>query len=581
MKKSLLSAIMLLLLKLAISSQGVVIHDFVAEDNPVNTIRQLIALVKDGAALVRAKGEPAFNDFRVPGSRWRQGETYIFVLDLEGNMLVHADPALEGKNQMDLKDVNGKPIIRGLIQAAISIPDKPEGWYHYEWPAPGGLFPRWKSSFVQLIKAPSGKSYIIGSGMYNDRMEREFVVDMVKDAVGEIEKNGEAAYPLFHNAQSRFIAKDAYIFVVDSTGVESVNPAFSNLEGRNLLDLKDTHGKFLVREMLKVIEDSGSGWVDYMWPKPGESISTQKSTYVSKANMGDKWVMVGCGVYLADAPKEISTTKKISAPELMALVREASTIFEKRGEKAYPEFRKKGTKWFRDDTYFFVWTMGGVRIFNAANPTIEGADVSNFKDVLGRPLGKMFLETAATPKGEGWIHYQYHEPGDIFPTWKSSFVKRVTFPSGQQYLLGCGIYNMQMDKTFIEDLVNRASALVVERGKDAFPLLRDKTGPFVFMDTYVFVNRADGVELVNPAEPSLEGKNLIDIKDLQGKRFVHDYIDAAIKNGTAWVNYYWFRPGENRPAHKYSYVRKVQSGGETYIIGSGYYENGKPAAKEK
>ena len=581
MKKSLLSAIMLLLLKLAISSQGVVIHDFVAEDNPVNTIRQLIALVKDGAALVRAKGEPAFNDFRVPGSRWRQGETYIFALDLEGNMLVHADPALEGKNQMDLKDVNGKPIIRGLIQAATSIPDKPEGWYHYEWPVPGGLLPRWKSSFVQLIKAPSGKSYIIGSGMYNDRMEREFVVDMVKDAVGEIEKNGEAAYPLFHNAQSRFIAKDAYIFVVDSTGVESVNPAFSNLEGRNLLDLKDTHGKFLVREMLKVIEDSGSGWVDYMWPKPGESISTQKSTYVSKANMGDKWVMVGCGVYLADAPKEISTTKKISAPELMALVREASTIFEKRGEKAYPEFRKKGTKWFRDDTYFFVWTMGGVRIFNAANPTIEGADVSNFKDVLGRPLGKMFLETAATPKGEGWIHYQYHEPGDIFPTWKSSFVKRVTFPSGQQYLLGCGIYNMQMDKTFIEDLVNRASALVVERGKDAFPLLRDKTGPFVFMDTYVFVNRADGVELVNPAEPSLEGKNLIDIKDLQGKRFVHDYIDAAIKNGTAWVNYYWFRPGENRPAHKYSYVRKVQSGGETYIIGSGYYENGKPAAKEK
>lgn len=560
------------MLRSAVSSQGVVIPQSIADDNPILTVRELIAFVKDGAGLVRTKGEAAFNDFRVPGSHWRQGDTYIFILDPEGNMLVHADPELEGKNQIDLKDVNGKPIIRGLIQAATSIPDKPEGWYHYEWPVPGGLLPRWKSSFVQLVKAPSGKSYIIGSGMYTDQMEREFVVDMVMDAVGEIEKNGEAAYALFHNAQSAFIAKDAYIFVVDSTGVEFVNPAFPNLEGRNLLDLKDTHGKLLVREMLKTIHDNGSGWVDYMWPKPGESISTQKSTYVSKARMGDTWVMVGCGVYLADAPKEVSTTKKMSAPELVALVREAATIFEKQGEKAYPEFRKKGTKWFRNDTYFFVWSMAGVRIFNAANPTIEGEDVSNFKDAFGRPFGKMFLETAATSKGEGWIHYQYHEPGDIFPIWKSSFVKRVTFPSGQQYLVGCGIYNMQMDTTFIEDLVNRASTLVIERGKDAFPLLRDKTGPFVFMDTYVFVDKPDGVELVNAAQPSVEGKNLTDITDLQGKRFVHDYIDAAMKNGSAWVSYYWYRPGENGPAHKYTYVRKVQYGGETYIIGSGYYK---------
>ena len=28
-------------------------------------------------------------------------------------MLVHPDPAMEGKNELDLKDINGKPIIRG------------------------------------------------------------------------------------------------------------------------------------------------------------------------------------------------------------------------------------------------------------------------------------------------------------------------------------------------------------------------------------------------------------------------------------------------------------------------------------
>ncbi len=533
--------------------------------------RELVALVNDASKLIRTKGEAAFNDFRVSGSRWRQGESYIFVLDPKGNMLVHPDQAMEGKNELDLKDINGKPIIRGLIDAAMTIPSKPEGWYHYEWPVPGGFLPRWKSTYVRLVAAPSGKGYVVGAGMYNDRMERAFVQDAVNDAVAQIEKNGEAAFPLFHDLTGRFIAKDAYIFVIDPGGVDLVNPAFPNLEGRNILDVKDTQGKQLIREMLKVVQTSGSGWVDYMWPKPGESVSTQKSTYVSKAKMGDQWVLVGCGVYLADAPKAVSVAKKMSAPELMTLVRKGATVLEEQGENAYPEFRKKGSDWFRDDTYFFVWSMDGTRVFHAADPTGEGQNVSGMKDILGRPIGKMILDAADSPSGEGWVHYMYPEPGDIFPTWKSTFLKRVTFPSGRQYVIGCGIYNMQMDKAFIEDVVNHAAILVADKGKEAFGKLRDKTGPFVFMDTYVFINTPNGTELVNPAQPSLEGKNLIDMKDVKGKALVQEYIAVAMKDGSGWVEYYWYKPGDNTPARKQAYVRKVQSGQDTYILGSGVY----------
>ena len=533
--------------------------------------RKLVAVVKDATELVRAKGEAAFADFRLSSSRWRQGETYIFVLDPKGNMLVHPDPALEGKNELDLKDINGKPLIRGLIGAATTLPGKPEGWYHYQWPVPGGILPRWKSTYVRLVTAPSGKSYVVGGGMYNDRMERTFVVDAVKDAVGRIEKNGGASFSLFHNPTGPFIAKDAYIFVIDPSGVDLVNPAFPNLEGRNILDVKDTQGKQLIREMLQVVQTSGSGWVDYMWPKPGESVSTQKSTYVSKAKMGDQWVLVGCGVYLADAPQAQRAAGKMTAPELMTLVREGAAVFEKQGEKAYAEFRKKGSKWFRDDTYFFAWTMDGTRVFHAADPASEGQNVSGIKDVLGRPFGRMFLEAAASSSGEGWVHYMYPEPGDIFPTWKSTFLKLVTFPSGKQHIIGCGIYNMQMDKAFIEDVVNHAATLVAEGGKEAFGQLRDKTGPFVFMDTYVFVDAPDGTELVNPAQPSLEGKNLIDLRDLKGKAVGQEYIAAAMKDGSAWVEYSWYKPGQNTPARKQAYVRKVQSGRDTYIVGSGVY----------
>jgi signal transduction histidine kinase len=536
-----------------------------------DTTQEVVSLVKNAAELLRNKGEDAFAELRKPGSRWRKGEAYIFVLDVEGNMLVHPDPALEGKNQMELKDISGKPIIRGLINAATSLPDKQEGWYHYQWPVPDGILPRWKSSYVRQVAAPSGKSYVVGCGIYNDRMERSFVVDLVTDAVGQIEKNGQAAFQLFRDPTGPFMVKDAYVFVFDMKGTDLVNPGFPNLEGRNLMDLKDSDGKQLVRAMFEVVQTRGSGWVDYMWPKPGESVSTRKAAYVSNAKMGDQWLLVGCGVYLADAPKARFARRKMTASELMALVREGAAVFEKEGEQAFPKFREQGSRWFRDDTYFFVWTMDGTRVFHAADPSGEGQDVRGMKDIIGRPIGEMILGAAGTPSGEGWIHYMFPEPGDIFPTWKSTFAKRVNFPSGKQHIVCCGIYNMQMDKSFIEDMVNRAADLIAQQGRNAFAQLRDKTGPFVFMDAYVFVDSPDGTELLNAAFPFLEGKNLMDLKDMTGKEVVREEIEAALREGSAWVDLYWYKPGQNAPARKQTFVRKVQSGSEMFVVGAGVY----------
>jgi len=547
-------------------------------DAPLYPAQQITSLVTDAAKLVHTKGKAAFDEFRVPDSRWRQGETYIFVLDPEGNMLVHPDAGLEGKNQLELTDINGKSIIRGLLAAATTFKDKPEGWYHYQWPVPGGLLPRWKSSYVQLVRAPSGEKYVVGSGNYNDRMEREFVVDMVKNAVGEIQQKGEAAFPLFYDPSGPFRAKDAYIFVLDDKGTDVANPAFPYLTGRHQIDLKDTQGKYLIREMLKTAEENGSGWVEYMWPKPGESISTQKSAFVSKATIGDRWVLVGCGVYLPDAPKAAPGGYKMSATALMTMVRDAAVIFEQLGEKAFPEFREKGSRWFRDDTYFFVFDLNGNRIFHAAEPASEGRNDRDLKDIHGRPIVEMILNAGSTFYREGWVHYMYPEPEGIFPAWKSSFVKRVTFPSGKQYMIGCGIYNMQMDKSFIEDLVNRAAILADSRGKEAFDQFRDKTGSFVFMDTYIFVLSPDGTQLVNGGIPALEGKNLIDMRDLNGRTVIRDEIEVVMAEGAAWQEFYWYKPGDNTPALKQSYIRKVDHNGEIFFVGSGFYPGEYPAA---
>jgi signal transduction histidine kinase len=65
------------------------------------------------------------------------------------------------------------------------------------------------------------------------------------------------------------------------------------LIGKNLFDLKDQDGKYLIRELIAIAQGPGSGWVDYKWPNPLSNKIEDKSSYVEK--MGD--YIVGVGVY--------------------------------------------------------------------------------------------------------------------------------------------------------------------------------------------------------------------------------------------------------------------------------------------
>jgi signal transduction histidine kinase len=531
--------------------------------------RTLVALVDDAAQLVRTKGEAAFDTLRVQGSRWRRGEWNVLVVDTEGDLVVHPDKTMEGRNGLALRDVGGKPIIRGLLATATSVPGRTDGWYHYEWPVPGELLPRWRSTYVRLVQAPSGKRYVVASGMVDDRMEKSFVVDLVNDAAGEIAKDPRAAFAKLRDPKDRFVAKDAYVFVLDPRGVDLVDPAMPRLEGKSLLDTKDTRGKQPIREMLDVARMQGSGWVEYMWPKPGESVSTMKSAFVKRVDAGPEWFLVGCGVYLADAPRG-GPVATITAPELAAFVREAAALVEKRGDAAYAELSEKGSKWSRDDARVFVWAMDGTCVLHPADRAREGTNGSGAQDVLGRPYGKEILERASSPAGEGWVH-SMDPPDGMFPAWKSTFLKRVTLPSGAQRIVGSGVYGMKMDEAFVRDVVDRAAALVAQKGKAAFAELRDPRGPYVFMSTYVFVDSPEGIELVNGGQPSLEGKDVLPLRDAKGKRPAREAIAKAMKDGGGWVDSTWYRPGQNRPAPKRAFVKRVRGPDGVYVVGSGMY----------
>jgi signal transduction histidine kinase len=259
--------------------------------------REMETFVERGAALIAEKGEKAFDAFRHKGGPWFRGERYVFVWDMNGLRYVYPpDRQREGDRVSGLKDVDDKPIGELLIRIASSPEGK--GWLHYRWPRPGELEPGWKSSYVMKAVTPSGKAYIIGSGAYDMPVDREFVVDAVDAAVELIQKEGEKAFGTLRDKRSQFVYQDTYVFVVAENGIELLNVAFPKLEGRNVLHYKDAEGNYFVKEFIRVAKTKGSGWVDYPWPKPGDVEKSHKSTYVRKAMLEGKMVVVCAGMYI-------------------------------------------------------------------------------------------------------------------------------------------------------------------------------------------------------------------------------------------------------------------------------------------
>jgi signal transduction histidine kinase len=194
------------------------------------------------------------------------------------------------------------------------------------------------------------------------------------------------------------------------------------------------------------------------------------------------------------------------------------------------------------------------------------------RDINNKPIGAWFVQQAATEPGYGWTHYQWPKPNELFPSWKSTYVERAVGPDGERYLVGSGEYDMPLTRDLLVKLVADASGLLEEEGMAAFPRLRDESDRFIFTDTYVFVLDTTGTELVNPAFPNLEGRNLRDYQDAAGTRLVNEMITRTAEGEGAWVEYFWPRPGSAEPVRKVAYVQRVRARGEEWVIGAGMYE---------
>lgn len=86
---------------------------------------------------------------------------------------------------------------------------------------------------------------------------------------------------------------------------------------------------------------------------------------------------------------------------------------------------------------------------------------------------------------------------------------------------------------------------------------------------YFWINDLNAVIVMHPIKPELDGQDLSQFKDKNGKRIFSEFSSVAKAKGSGFVDYVWPKAGFQEEVPKISYVKGFEPWG--WVIGSGIY----------
>lgn len=282
------------------------------------------------------------------------------------------------------------------------------------------------------IKDLINSAYTIAKERYDASKD----VDRIKKEYGEYVKSAaDQALHVFEAAEKRSgslkarqdfaksiiekmrwgIGGKEYFWIQDDKGFMIMHPIKPALNGRQLLGLKDPNGKLFFKEMDEKARKNGSGFVDYLWPKPGFTKPVEKISYV-KLFKPWGWI-IGGGVYLENTEKEM---KKSALNSI--------------GSMRYGKDRSG---------YFFIYDSKGTCVLLPPLPERVGKNYINLKDKRGNWILKDFIKAGDANTAGGFTTYYFPKPGGKEALPKTAFIRKL---AGWDWYIGTGVYTDDVDK---------------------------------------------------------------------------------------------------------------------------------------
>jgi methyl-accepting chemotaxis protein len=198
--------------------------------------------------------------------------------------------------------------------------------------------------------------------------------------------------------------------------------------------------------------------------------------------------------------------------------------------------------------YFWINDLNSVIVTHPIKPKLNGKNLYKFQDKNGKQIFKEFSDVCKQ-NSEGFVDYVWPKPGFDKPQQKVSYVKLFK-PYG--WVIGTGSYLDDVTSSMQKEALKTVSKM--RYGKNGYFWIHDKK-PYMVM---------------HPIKPSLNGKDLSNIKDPNGVYLFNEMVKVVNTKSEGIVKYSWQKGSDSSNiAPKLSYVKEFKSWG--WIIGTGAY----------
>jgi signal transduction histidine kinase len=466
---------------------------------------------------------------------FKVGELCLFVFDTNGVCLVHGEELnLVWENLFNMRGSYGSLIVQDIIKKAQAG----GGWFTYRWRNAT------QNAYIKQVSV-GNKTYVVGAGYY-PHSKADAVVNLVKSAVSLFNSAVKDGRPISEVLSllswplGPFVFGDLYVYALDFNGMQFAHGDLPGLIGSSAWDYKDASGKYINQEIIKKLKERGSGgiWMDYI------SKNTQKLTYAEKVvDAQGKEYFIACGYY-----------PKTTISEVQNLVRRGYEFMKKSGKsRAVAEFNDPFSKEFRfGDLYLFVYDKNGVLIANGSNPSLVGNNQFNNKD----DSGSYYVQTLIKKAENGGGTVEAKTKGSF----QSFYVEEVNLGI-ETFIIGSSVYPISKEETMLFMAKSGASYLTTNEPEEAFKEFVKKDGKFIRGDMSVFVIDEQGICYAWGDNYDLIWRNLINLKDDNGKSYIKMFINTA-KRGADIVTYTLY--GKTRKVR----LEPVTKNGNFYVVGS-------------
>ena len=429
-----------------------------------------------------AKARIALRD---PEGPWRHGSVYLYVLDLNTNIILFHG-AFPDRFEFrplvpTIKDaVTGQFVLPQVLEAARSNPEGGFVEYFFDDPnddSDSADIPKvgFAREFTGTVLRPDGTTipfnFIVGSGFYGSSpaggpmttsgcSDRNIAASAVRTQ-GDVRAFVEcaAAYLAEHgteearrafNEDARWKHGPTYVFVdgIAESGVDSktfVYPPDPSREGQLWGAAIDDFGNDLFYEVYRITQAVDAGWVYYSFPNPATGKQSPKASYIVEIDWDGEPAVIGAGIYSRDWPgtcyaDEVSAAALGANPSpetLRELVRCAAAVVESDGYFAKEQL-EGDPRWAHGAHYVYVLDMMGNQVLSGHPVRVNGKALHEWGRGGGQFGGRDMIDVGDT-FGETYVYYRSFNPQAGAQQPKVGFLKRVV-AQGVPLLVGSGYH---------------------------------------------------------------------------------------------------------------------------------------------